>query len=142
VAVGNPWEPFAMTKFASIACAFLLMPSVASAQFAASQEAWEGQMKRLCPSHHVEWIPGGSYDDVIASYDAKLSPRLQREARRIADYSHRCSHETAGLSCEWAAYIDAYWKLGRLPDFAAWTCRHVKCEEAAICELPPLPSGS
>jgi len=96
-------------------------------------------MKRLCPSHHVEWIPGGSYDDVIALYDAKLSQRLQREAHRIADYSRRCSHETAGLSCEWAAYIDAYWKMGRLHDFAVWTCHHVKCEEAAICQLPSPP---
>jgi hypothetical protein len=129
-----------MTKAVSFALAFLLMPSVASAQFAASQRAWATQMKGLCPSHHVEWISDGSYDEVIASYDAKLSPHLQREARRIADYPHRCSHETVGLSCEWAAYIDAYWKLGRLQNFAAWTCRHVKCEEAASCELPSPPS--
>ena len=129
-----------MTKFASLCLALVLVPSVTFAQFAASQEVWQSELKRLCPSHHVDWIPGGSYDDVIASYDAKLSPRLQREARRVADYSHRCSHETAGLSCEWAAYIDAFWKLGLLPDFAVWTCRYVKCDEAAICELPSPPS--
>jgi hypothetical protein len=131
-----------MTKFPSFALALLLIPSVTSAQFAASQQAWDGQIKRLCPGHHVERISDGSYDDVIASYDATLSPRLQRDARRIADYSHRCSHETNGFSCEWAVYIDAYWKLGRLPDFGAWTCRHVKCEEAANCELPSAPSSS
>lgn len=130
-----------MAKLSPFALALLVIPSVASAQFAASQRAWESQMERLCPSHHVEWIPGGSYDDVIAAYDAKLSPHQQRAARRIADYSHRCSHETAGLSCEWAAYIDAYWKMGRLSSFAAWTCRHVKCEETAICELPSPPSA-
>jgi hypothetical protein len=100
---------------------------------------WQRQVERLCPSHHVEWIADGSYDDVIAAYDDRLTPRLQREARRIADYSHRCSHETVGFSCEWAAYIDAYWKLGLLSDFAVWTCRHVKCEEAALCELPAPP---
>jgi len=129
-----------MSRLASVWLALVLMPSVAFAQFAASQQAWESQMRRLCPNHHVDWIPDGSYDDVIAAYDAKLSPQLQREARRIADYAHRCSHKTAGLSCEWAAYIDAYWKLGRLHDFAVWTCRHVKCEEAAICQLPSPPS--
>jgi hypothetical protein len=125
-----------MKKSTSLGLAFLLVPSVASAQFAASQQRWDDEIRRLCPTHHIEWIPGGSYDDVIAPYDANLSLRLQHEARRIADYSHRCSHETAGLSCEWAAYIDAYWKMGRLHDFAVWTCRHVKCEEAAICKLP------
>jgi len=129
-----------MTKFASFALFAVLVPSVASAQFAASQQAWERQIKRLCPRNHVEWVCFGCYDEIIASYDAKLSPHLQREVRRIADYSHRCSHETAGLSCEWAAYIDAYWKLGRLHDFAAWTCQHVKCEEMAICQLPSPPS--
>ena len=120
----------------SLALSFLLLPAAASAQFEASQRVWQHRMKQLCPNRHVEWISDGSYDDVIGSYDATLSPRLQREARRIADYSHRCSRETAGFSCQWATYIDAYWKLGRLNDFARWTCRHVKCEYAAMCELP------
>jgi hypothetical protein len=101
-----------MKRSASIATALLFAPSVASAQFAASQQVWESELNQRCPSRHVEWIPDGSYDDVIAAYDAGLSPNLQREARRIADYSHRCSHEVAGSSCEWAAYIDAYWRLG------------------------------
>lgn len=130
-----------MTKFAALGLSFLAMPSVAFAQFAASNRAWYGEIKRLCPNRHVEWIPDGAYDDLLALYNAKLSPHLQRDARRIADSYHHCS-QTAGFWCEWAAYVNAYWKLGRLPDFAAWTCRHVKCEEAAICHLPSPRPGS
>jgi hypothetical protein len=127
-------------KFACVSLALVLMPSVATAQVAASWRAWESQLRHRCPGRHVDWIPDGSYDDVIASYQATLSPRLQREARRIAAYSDRCAQETAGFSCEWAAYIHAYWRLGRLPEFAAWTCRHVRCEDVTICQVPHPPS--
>ena len=124
-----------MQKFASIVLPLLALPAVASAQFAESRRMWDGEMKKRCPGHHVDWVGDGENPAAIDAYDAILPPHLRREVLRIADYSHRCSNEKAGYSCEWAAHIDATWKLKLLPNFASWACDNIKCKELAFCKI-------
>ena len=121
-------------RLASFALPMWLMSSVALAD--ASQFAWEREIAKRCPSHHVEWLSDGYYDEVLGAYYDSLRPQLSAKARRIANYSHRCTRETIGFTCEWSVNIDAIVKLGLLPDFAAWSCRNVKCEEYGLCEAP------
>jgi hypothetical protein len=65
-----------------------------------------------------------------------LSPRQQAKVERTANYSQKCAHETIGFWCEWGVSLDAIEKLGLMPDFAAWSCRDIKCEEYGLCEVP------
>ena len=122
------------TPTALFALAMWLFSSAAIAN--ASQSAWEHEIRARCPSQHVEWLSDGYTDDVLGSYYKTLSPQLSAKARRIADYSRRCTQETIGFYCLWGVNIDAIGRLGLLPDFAAWSCRNIKCEEYGLCEVP------
>jgi hypothetical protein len=51
---------------------------------------------------------------------------LLRKISLIADYSHRCSKETAAFSCEMAVHLDAFNKLGLLKRFTTFACHEYK----------------
>lgn len=124
-----------MKKPASVLIALLTMPAVAMAHSIDIQKLYDAETKRRCPSHHVEWLGNGAYDEITSAYEARLSPHLRQKVSRISNGGHRCSDEVAGLSCEWDATIEAYWKINRLTDFAAWMCNHVKRQESALCKF-------
>ena len=96
-------------------------------------KAWEKELRRQCPSNHVEWTGDGSYDDLLGEFIATLPAGTQKRVSAIADYAHRCSTEMAGFSCEMAVHIDAFSRLGLLSRFAAFGCQHYKCTEPALC---------
>ena len=125
-----------MKTWSSSATALLLVPSLASAQLDVPVGAWESLVGRNCPSHHLEWISDGSYDEILGLYSQRLAPPIRQRVNSIVDYSHRCADETVGFSCEWATHLDAFRRVGLLDDFALWTCRNVTCEEAALCTYP------
>ena len=93
----------------------------------------ERDLHQQCPENHVDWIGDGGYDGLLGDFIDKLPISTQRRISAIADYSHRCSKETAGFSCEMAVHLDAFNKLGLIKQFTAFGCRRYKCEEPALC---------
>ena len=96
-------------------------------------KTWERDLHRQCPENHVDWIADGGYDDLLGDFIDKLPASTQRRIAAIADYSRRCSKETAGFSCEMAVHLDAFNKLGLLKQFTAFGCHRYKCTEPALC---------
>jgi hypothetical protein len=103
---------------------------------------WEHELRRQCPSHHVDWICGDCYDDLIGGFSATLPAATRRKSEQIADYSRRCARETMGFSCEMAVYLDAFRRLGLLKRFTAFGCNAYRCEDVAICAGPAAPLGA
>lgn len=119
------------------AAALFILPL---ALYAADEPVWKSawnksgsEHRRQCPSNHLEWIADGQYDDLLGDFVQTLPSATQKRIAQIADYSHRCSHEQAGFSCEMAVHLDAFIRLGLLNRFAAFGCRHLKCVEPAFC---------
>ena len=119
------------TKLVFFVLATLL--SVASVAGENPRKKWERDLHRQCPANHIEWIADGSYDDFLADFIDMLPLSTQRKISSIADYSHRCSKETAGFSCEMYVHLDAFNKLGLFKQFTAFGCRRYKCTEPALC---------
>src|SRR6266851_2439880 len=96
-------------------------------------DAWDRELRRQCPSHHVEWICGDCYDDLMAAFEKTLPANTQRKMPLNSDYAHRCATETMGFYCEMFVFLDAAARLGLLKRFAAFACRRYRCEEPALC---------
>ena len=94
---------------------------------------WEMQSRLRCPAHHVERLCDECDLDLTEGFEATLSKKLQRRITRIADTGNVCKDEVAGFSCEVGASMTAYEKLGLMPDFIAFGCRHVTCDEESMC---------
>jgi len=112
---------------------------VATSAIAAQRNAWDewlSELKRQCPSHHVDWVFDGGYDDLLGNFEQTLPPGTRRRVLEIEDYSHRCAKETLGFSCEMSVGLDAYVKLGLLEKFVTFGCRHYRCVEIASCTGP------
>jgi hypothetical protein len=104
---------------------------------AADMRTWEAAVKTRCPTHHLEWICDGCWDDFLADFEQTLSNTTQGRISKIADYSRRCAKEEVGFSCEMSVHVDAMNRLGLLKRFVAYGCAHYSCEEAAICTRSP-----
>jgi hypothetical protein len=96
---------------------------------------WEMESRLRCPTHHVEQLCDECYLDILDKFDATLPKKLQRRAEKLADTARVCKDEVAGFSCEMSASMTAYEKLGLMPDFIAFGCDHVSCEEDAGCAI-------
>jgi hypothetical protein len=96
-------------------------------------KSWRGELRRQCHANHVEWIGDGRYDDLLSGFVHTLQLPTQRRIAVIADYSHRCSEEKAGFSCEMLVHLEAFNRLGLLKQFSAFGCHRYKCEELALC---------
>ena len=133
-----------ISSFALLALAGPIM-SCAHADIKAWQ-VWEQDLRRQCPSRHVEWVAGGGYDELLGAFESSLARHAQKRILQIVDYSHRCAGEEIGFACEMAISLDAFRKMGLLKRFVEFGCAHVKCEEAALCsKFPhtrPVPNDS
>ena len=109
----------------------------ASAENPSAWDAWERSLNAQCPSHHVNWICDGCYLDLIDGFEARFSSKTRERARRIADYKTHCADEIMGFSCEMERSLIAYRQLGLLRSFTKFGCKHVKCEEPALCSKFP-----
>jgi len=113
--------------------------AVSVAARADNWKAWESELHKQCPSHHVEWLYGDAYIDLIEGFGGTLRGKMQVRALKLTDHATYCSTETMGFYCDMNVNIGAYRKLGLLPKFAAYACRHYKCEAASLCkEIGPL----
>ena len=110
-----------------------ISPAFAVEDFDKVWHAWERETHRQCPSHHVDWIADGLYDELLGGFTQTLPKPTQRKIDSIADYSRRCKEEIAGFSCEMATDLDAFNKLGLLKRFTAFGCHHWTCEEESLC---------
>jgi hypothetical protein len=101
---------------------------------------WEVGVTRTCPGHHVNWIFQDGHLALIEGFEPTLSNGVRRRLVRLEDFPHRCASEVGGFACEFGAALAAYARVGLMRSFVAYSCRHVKCEEPAVCTttLPPL----
>jgi len=101
---------------------------------------WFHQSRRLCPSHHVDWICNDCYLNLTEGFDRTLTVGQVRRVERIADVDHRCANVEGGFGCITSSEFYAYDRLGLMPRFVRFSCKAVKCEELVDCSrLPPGP---
>ena len=129
----------ARSHFASISLLF----AATSASVAATPNAWDQynhMLRESCPNRHVEWVLDGGYDELLAAFEATLTPAERTRIETLADLKRQCASEQIGFSCEMARSLAAYRTLHLLPRFVAYGCNHVNCEEPASCsQFPKLP---
>jgi len=111
----------------------LTTPSLLGADDVDLWKKWKQELQRQCPANHVEWVADGDYDELLADFVKTLPRSTQARVAAIADYSHRCSTEQMGFSCEMVVHLDAFNQLGLLRRFAAFGCQRYKCSEPAFC---------
>ena len=87
--------PLALAWIAILLVLFITPPYTAAA---ADLATWEAATHRRCPSHRLEWICDGCYDDLLSDFEQKLPEDAQAKILAIADYTHRCAKEIAGFS--------------------------------------------
>ena len=75
---------------------------------------WSHELRRMCPSHHVEWEMDAGYDDLIADFERTLSSDQRHQIEALAGPSRSCTSESLGFACEMSASLDAYRRLGLL----------------------------
>lgn len=95
--------------------------------------AWKAELARQCPSHHVDWIAGGVYPDLLDRFEKILKPAARQRVTKIADLQNKCAKELAGFDCEMGESLRAYQKVGVVASFAAFGCREFTCTEPSIC---------
>ncbi len=94
---------------------------------------WEAAVAKQCPSHHLEWMCDGCYDDFLDGFERTLPKATQSKIGRIADYPHRCKNEVAGFSCEMSVHVDAMHRLGLFKRLVDYSCAEYTCSFAANC---------
>ena len=116
----------------------LLAPAATSAREPDPWRVWHHDLRRQCPSHHVDWIAAGGYDDLLTEFEVTLLPRVQSKIARIAnaEYGRRCAG-AEGSSCEMGAHLDTYRRLDLMEQFTRFGCDHVRCEDVTICSTFP-----
>lgn len=113
------------------------VPAVAAARPVDPWQTWENLTKKMCPTHHVQWVLDGGYDSLIGDFVETLPQNVSRKVSLIANYAHRCASEQSGFSCEMSVHLDAFNRLNLMNRFAAFGCRNVACEEPALCSRFP-----
>ncbi len=101
---------------------------------AADLASWEKAVAEQCPSHHLERMCDGCYDDFLDGFERTLPKATQSRILKIADYSRRCREEVGGLSCEMSVHVDAMKRLGLLKRFVAYGCAEYTCPDPAHCD--------
>jgi predicted SprT family Zn-dependent metalloprotease len=99
--------------------------------------AWDRDIKAECPTHHVEWLYGAAYQPLYEDFDATLKPVERKRVERFAKVDEACADSTVGHSCQLGRHLAAYRSLGLGKKFTQYTCRHVACEEGALCSRAP-----
>jgi hypothetical protein len=94
---------------------------------------WEHKILKACPTHHVDWIGNGTYDELLEAFEQTLPAAKVKQISVMADLNKRCAGEIAGRSCEMHASLQVYQRLGLMDRFVAFGCRNVKCEDVALC---------
>ncbi len=109
--------------------------TLVSAAQAADVGSWETAVARQCPSHHLERMCDGCYDDLLDGFERSLPKAARSKILRIADYSRRCREEIAGFSCEMSVHVDALRRLGLFDRLVAFSCAKYTCPYQGHCTL-------
>ena len=97
-------------------------------------QLWKTELQKQCPANHIDWDEGSGYDTLLAEFARELPRSTRQKIDFITQHSNRCPPgNTAGFGCEMADNLDAFNRLGLLKRFAAFGCRHYKCEEESLC---------
>ncbi len=128
-------------KLIAIAIGVALAAPLAAQGSTKAWAEWDRKTHRICPSHHLEWIADGTFDDLLGAFEQTLPAPQARQISRRADLKRRCAKEIAGRSCEMAESLKVYSALRIMDRFAAFSCREVRCETAAYCSRFPSPAA-
>ena len=122
-----------MKRFAAflLTCAIFL-PAAAGAA-GDGWTAWKVDLGKQCPSHHVDWIAGGVYPDLLEKFERTLKPAVRQRVTKVADLQKKCAKEEMGFDCEMGESLRAYQQLGVMRSFAAFGCHEFTCTEPSIC---------
>lgn len=115
------------------AICLVAVPAATIAAFADGWTAWKAELGRQCPSHHVDWIAGGVYPDLLDRFEKTLKPSVRQRVTKIADLQKKCAKELAGFDCEMGGSLRAYQRLGLMASFTAVGCHEYTCTEPSIC---------
>lgn len=124
-----------------ILCAgFVAAPHPTKASMDRAWNAWERGLRHQCPSRHVPWVGDGGYDELLDEFDTSLSRSDFKKLEAEEDFSP--CREVNGFSCEMMVALDAYQRLGLMKRFVDFGCRHVRCEDIAVCWSVDLPKAA
>lgn len=115
---------------------FLFAPDVvmAASPYQIAWSAWLAELKKQCPSHRVDWVEDGGYDDLLGAFEKTLPARTRRQLDVMSKQGPGCGG-TQGFTCEMGSALLDYNKLGLIKKFAAYGCRHYRCEDIALCNI-------
>jgi hypothetical protein len=133
------YTPRTMQMILAILVVFL-SSSAAQAQEIDWGSVWKqynAATHRLCPSHNLEDLSDGQYDDVPNGFLQNYPAATQSRISKIVDYPKTCAAETAGFSCEFGAHLNAFQQIGLFHEFVTYSCRHWRCDYAAMCKSIP-----
>ncbi len=119
--------------FRFTALSLVALAIVANEARAANMGSWEAAFAKRCPSHHIEWMCDGCYDDFLSGFERTLPEETQSKIVRMADYSRRCQAEIGGFGCEMTVHVDAMRRLGLFNRFVAYGCAEYMCRSIAYC---------
>ncbi len=130
-----------MIRFVAVAM-LLLLPLKAVLGQTASQPvdytaAWNKfneTAERVCPSHHIDFLSDGQYDDVLEDFLKRYPKNFQDRIARLVDYPKTCARETAGFTCEFLAHLVVFQQLGLFQNFIGHSCAHWRCQEPSLCD--------
>jgi hypothetical protein len=108
-------------------------PTAEDRRWAPVWAKWEHELHRQCPSHHVNWIDGGLYDDLVGGFDNRLPTATRRKIQRITTPYDRQCEDAEGYTCEMATYLNAVERVGLLRRFTAFSCKAYRCKDITNC---------
>lgn len=100
-------------------------------------ERWYRDLRTACPAHHVDWMYEAAFPYLYGGFNRTLTPSERRRVQHVADVERQCADESVGHSCELGRHLEAYRALGLAESFVRYTCRHVRCEDGALCSRAP-----
>jgi len=109
----------------------LIAISILPARTVDAWDAFDRDAKRLCPSHHLEWLPD-IWSDLPEEFERTL-PRTLKHRITSQENFRRCAREAMGFYCEGLVSMTAYQRTGILERFTKYTCRRFVCTEGSIC---------
>jgi len=89
-----------------------LWPLVALTKDVSVWAVWERDLHRTCPSHHVEWVFGDGYDELLYAFEKTLPDKTRMLVKQVADLQHRCAAE----KCEEPASCSRFPRETPAPD--------------------------
>ncbi len=110
--------------------------------------AYTSELKRVCPSKHLEHVSHYDMDEAASTFRMSLRPALRSRVDRAAGYDPRSDetrgcHNIVGVTCEDFHMLEGFHRAGLMYRFVARLCAsYVGCVDDANCTTDPDANGS